>query len=496
MTDIYNFDVVVAGSGGTGLSAAHTAAQNGLKVLVIEKLNQIGGNTRISSGFFAIDTIEQRKQGIQLSYDEAVKQLMEYSHYLNNGSLVKQVVKNAKPTLEEIKKMGMKIKLNPVTETTQFAHRNNLYAGGSYHMYEDKQESYKNIQDYMEKEGVEFWFDTSFEKLLHDENGTIIGAQVTNNIGEIIKIKAKATIIATGGFGGNKDKVAQVMKTTNLRTLGVPNMGEGLDAMEEAGAVDIDGTALIHAAQLAKSAVSKESNKQHLAGFSNSPITRLLLTPLLWVNDFGTRFTNEDVVYDTVKWANAGWSVGGKYFLIVDSSTLKDYDIKPQLEVSKAGPGASTDKGDFIKLADLAVEQKTAFKGNSIEELAEKTGMKKSTLCKTVENYNKIIEQNEDTEFSKSKDSLVYDIKNGPFYAFIAQVAYLGTIGGVRTDSHMRVLDKNLNIIRGLYTGGANAGGYYEGHSYPAYEGLASGFAWTSGRLAGLAAVKDIQNKE
>lgn len=52
-------DVLVAGSGGTGLAAAYAAAQKGLKVTVIEKLDQIGGNTRISSGFFAINSKEQ-----------------------------------------------------------------------------------------------------------------------------------------------------------------------------------------------------------------------------------------------------------------------------------------------------------------------------------------------------------------------------------------------------------------------------------------------------
>lgn len=50
------YTVDVAGTGGTGLAAADAAVSNGLSVIAIEKLDQIGGNTRISSGFFAIDT--------------------------------------------------------------------------------------------------------------------------------------------------------------------------------------------------------------------------------------------------------------------------------------------------------------------------------------------------------------------------------------------------------------------------------------------------------
>ena len=85
-----------------------------------------------------------------------------------------------------------------------------------------------------------------------------------------------------------------------------------------------------------------------------------------------------------------------------------------------------------------------------------------------------------------------YAVENGPYYAFIGQVVYLGTVGGVRVDKDLRVLDVHMKVIPGLYTGGANAGGYYAPRNYPAYDGLASGFSWTSGRLAGLAAVKDI----
>ncbi|WP_455389934.1 FAD-dependent oxidoreductase, partial [Lactiplantibacillus pentosus] len=48
-----NTDILVAGTGGTGLAAAYAAVTQGLNVTVIEKQAQIGGNTKISSGFFA-----------------------------------------------------------------------------------------------------------------------------------------------------------------------------------------------------------------------------------------------------------------------------------------------------------------------------------------------------------------------------------------------------------------------------------------------------------
>lgn len=61
MSKEYTVDLAVAGCGGTGIAAADAGASQGLKTLVIEKQAQAGGNTKISSGFFAIDTKEQRE---------------------------------------------------------------------------------------------------------------------------------------------------------------------------------------------------------------------------------------------------------------------------------------------------------------------------------------------------------------------------------------------------------------------------------------------------
>ncbi|KLD59177.1 hypothetical protein WP50_20470 [Lactiplantibacillus plantarum] len=151
--------------------------------------------------------------------------------------------------------------------------------------------------------------------------------------------------MATGGYGGDREKVARTMHTTHLRTLGVPNNGEGLAAMVKAGGTDIDSHALIHAAQLAKSQVTQKTSQQHLAGFSGNPLTQLLLTPHLWLNMHGQPFTNEDVIYDTVEWANAAWSQGGQYLFIVDQATLNTFTTnRNREEVSQAGPGAATDR--------------------------------------------------------------------------------------------------------------------------------------------------------
>ncbi|WP_089121467.1 FAD-dependent oxidoreductase [Secundilactobacillus pentosiphilus] len=486
-------DVVVAGSGGTGLAAAYAAASQGLKVTVIEKQAQIGGNTKISTGFFAVDSKEQQAAGIHLSKDEAVQRLMKYHHFLANGPLIKRIVNSAADTLDWLESIGMEIHLNPTLETTQFAHRHDDYQGGSYHMYQNKPASYERILANLKKIGVNFIYNVTMQDLIF-ENGVVKGIKAVNSHGEDLTIQADATIVATGGFGGNKQRVADVMKTPYLRTIGTPNMGEGLDAMVKVGGKNIDATPLIHAATLPKVNVTNKIAKKHLVGFQQDPLTQLMLSPLLWVTMSGKRFTNEDVVYDTVEWANSGWSVGAKYYFIVDTATLEDYSTNGgHVEVSKAGPGADNVSADFVDLANKAVQEGRAFKGNTLAELAQNTNFDTNDFKQTISQYNQIIEAKNDPEFGKSAKSLIYPVKQGPYYAFTTQINYLGTIGGVRVNDHLQVLDGHMKPIPGLYTGGANAGGYYEGHSYPAYEGLASGFSWTSGRIAGTSAAEYVK---
>ena len=60
------FDVIVAGAGGSGLAAAYSAAQHGGKVLVLEKRSQPGGTTGIAVGSFtAAGTSLQREANIE-----------------------------------------------------------------------------------------------------------------------------------------------------------------------------------------------------------------------------------------------------------------------------------------------------------------------------------------------------------------------------------------------------------------------------------------------
>ncbi|WP_304626232.1 FAD-dependent oxidoreductase, partial [uncultured Parasutterella sp.] len=98
-----NADVVVVGAGGAGLSAAVTAHDLGKKVIVLEKMAFVGGNTnRAAGGLNAAETKPQEKAGIKDSIETHFNDTMKGGKYLNNPDLVHVLTDNARYSVDFI----------------------------------------------------------------------------------------------------------------------------------------------------------------------------------------------------------------------------------------------------------------------------------------------------------------------------------------------------------------------------------------------------------
>ncbi len=82
-------DVVVIGTGASGLCAALTASFGGATVIVFEKMRKPGGMSNFAEGLFAVESKLQKQNKIGLTVEDAFKRHMEGTHWQANGRLVR-----------------------------------------------------------------------------------------------------------------------------------------------------------------------------------------------------------------------------------------------------------------------------------------------------------------------------------------------------------------------------------------------------------------------
>lgn len=489
-------DVVVIGAGASGTAAALAAAERGVKVVVLEKAPAVGGAGKIASGLFAVESSLQKakykndpKLLNQLTKEALFNQLMDYNHYLNNGPITRRVIDMSPDTIDWMQKYGAELELidwNPQQGQNPYPIRWRIY-----HRYKDNATAFKNMYANFEKMGGKLFTQTRAYDLVQDANGKITAVLAEKADGTKLTVNTKAVVVASGGYGGDLKRLQENMESTELTNrIAWVNNGEGLDMSWKAGAQKMgEHHALIHAAEFDGLATS--SSGSHGMVDANL-LVRVLKTPLLWVDPAGHRFGNEENIYDTVYWSNLGYSVGGKYFVVVDSKTLDAYTAdKLPFEVSGAGPENPKGKGDFRALADDAVKQGVVFKADTLEGLAKAAGFD-ADFPQEIAKYNDVVASGKDP-FGKPAEFLKFGVKEGPFYAMRVKVVSLSTLGGVRVDAKMQALNKDYKPVSGLYVVGNNAYGFYTAPSYPPYQGLALGFAYNSGRIGGEEAAKYVK---
>ena len=81
----YDVDIVIVGGGLSGLSAALTAAESGVKAIVLEKLPFVGGAGIFPEGSLGIGTRYQKENGITTTTDQVFAKVMEFHHWRCNA---------------------------------------------------------------------------------------------------------------------------------------------------------------------------------------------------------------------------------------------------------------------------------------------------------------------------------------------------------------------------------------------------------------------------
>lgn len=426
---IENFDVVVVGAGGAGLSAAISAASKGAKVVLLEKMSAIGGNTLISMGGINIpgnDT--QVEKEIQDSIELYRKDILSGGDNESSLELLDIFVNEALPTYRWLKD---EIKVSFKDELIHFGGHSVPRAAvfsGKYAI-----ELIAKLRSKAVSLGVDIRTGVRSKELITDNNSKVVGILATIEDKNVKFMGKKGVILATGGFSGNIElrkkynpNLDERYKTTNISGI----TGDGHLMSEKVGA-DFLQMEYIQTFPISNPETGELS---HVGG---SRFDGAIL-----VNKSGNRFVEELERRDTVSEAilqqenGVGYLVWGK-----EIEDITNYVSKNKEEVER------------LKNSNLIAISE------NLEEAAKFMNINEENLLKTIEKYNNFVQNKKDLDFNR-RGTLV-SISEGPFYIQKVAPAVHHTMGGVRINKENQVLDKNGNVIEGLFAAGEIVGGLH-----------------------------------
>ena len=479
-------DVVVIGSGPSGLAAAAQAAEDGASVVVFEKANVSGGAANMGMGPLGIGTRQQLDMMVDIDLESAFKRFMEYTHWRSDARLVKKYFESSGDTIRWLEEAcGVEFagayKYFPKSDATWHivAVNGGIGRNGGAIMN-------RHIRDYATENGAQFLMETPAKQIVKDEEGRICAVVGVDASGEEVRCECKAVVIATGGAGDNPQMIHERTGYTyrgNMFNFAIPGLkGDGIRMAEEVGAG------------------STPMNVEMMYILPNSDmgpdcIPAVFMQPNLMVNMLGKRFINEEEMQNTTFCGNAiSFQKDAKGIAIIDSKIARYY-MKKGVDVVNFVHHPE-DVSDLLEAIENAIANGNPdiVKADTIEELAEKLGIDPEALEETVDEYNDMCEGS-DTLFYKPQ-KFMRPIEKGPFYAGIFRPGAYGTLGGIKINEDAQVLTADWEPIPGLFAAGTDTCTIY-GDSYMfLLPGNTMGYCVNTGRFAGSGAAAFAQEED
>ena len=439
-------DIVVIGGGGAGITAAIEAREKGANVILIEKMSILGGNTLYATG--GMNASGTKYQSHEDNPELHFKDTMKGGYNVNDKSLVQTMVEKSAETVYWLMDRGVDLS-------------NVGRAGGAsvdrIHRPTGGDKVGPNMMTALEKRadeiGVDIRKSTEAVEIVTGRDNKIRGIIVEEE-GTVYSIKAKAVILATGGFGANSEMFARLNPAL-----------KGFGSTNHPGAT---GDAFDLITQFDPAMVDMEQIQTHptVVPVKNNMITEGVRgAGAILVNRDAKRFIDELETRDVVSKAELNQE-GQTAFLIFDQG-VREY-LKAIEGYSKMG---------------LLTE------ANTLEELADKIDLDPTTFKETVEKYNGFVKAGKDNNFGRT--SMKATFIKAPYYAVEVGPAVHHTMGGVKIDTKAQVYNNNGDVIKGLFAAGEVTGGIHGGNRLG---GNAITDITVFGRIAGDSAVQFIKN--
>ncbi|MBN9636161.1 MAG: FAD-binding protein, partial [Actinobacteria bacterium] len=411
-------DVLVAGSGGGGVTGAYTAAREGLEVLLVEATDKFGGTTAYSGGggvWFPCNPVLQRA-----GTDDTIEDALEYYHAVVGDRTPRELqdtyVRSGAPLMEYLE-ADPNIKFDMLPWPDYFGKMPKARLDGQRHVAArplkvEKAPEFKELVrgpldndrlgvpqpgDYFiggraliarflvalkQYPSAATQLNTALVELV-TEDGAVVGAVVeTDGVRKAIKAR-KGVLLAAGGFEGN-DELRQ--------KYGVP--GEARDTMGPWGNL---GQA--HEAGIAVGADTDLMEQAWWSPGLTHPDGRsafaLWFTGGIFVDQDGKRFVNESAAYDRI----------GR--VVVDRMGKGEMTLPFWMIYDDTDHGVPPIKATNVSMVETEkyVDAGLWHTADTLEELAAKIGVPAGRLAATVKQFNEYADAGSDPDFGRGDEA-------------------------------------------------------------------------------------------
>ncbi len=436
-------DVLVIGGGIAGLVSAIEAANAGAKVVVLEKLDRLGGSS-VTSGGYVYGT------GSQMNKDESIdgyhpEDMVAYYNERTGGDMDEAMVtfwaEHSGESVDWlIDEMGVVFDAGVVASGTSPALRAHLTTqGGGPIMVPIWEKALAN-------ENITIVRHAAVTELIAD--GDVVTGAVADHYGAALTVNAKAVIVACGGFDRNPEYMAKYVPNSD----GVPSMSSCGNTGDEIAWAEALGASLVFKGGVMGMHTTDASYT--LTGGVNI----LSFLPTLGVNDKGERFMNESLDYPLF------------------------YEAMDKNGTSCAWWIFDTTMADFVPVMDLAVQRRYAVTADTLEALGEAAGLDADTFAATVARYNELGAKGEDEDFGRA--GIAPLAEEGPYYAVKVIRSTVAGFGGFEINTDAQVLKEDGTTFPNLFAAGECASGQFFATVYPCSGSMLS-ISTTYGRVAG-----------
>lgn len=424
--DHYTADVVIIGAGGAGLSAAITAAEAGAKVIVVEKMPMVGGNTLISGAEMAAPgNWLQTTENIEDDKDQFYEDIMKGGDNESDPELVRVLADSALDGAE-----WLRDEVNVIFEDYMLFFGGHSVKRSLVPLNASGVELINKLEAKALELGVEIHTNTPATEIIQ-KNGKVNGVKAEYNGKEVLYSANNGVIVASGGFGSNLDmrvKYNPAMDEKILSTNTVGSTGDGITMAEKLNAQIVD-------MQYIQTYPTCDPERGTLLYVGD---VRMDGRSIL-VNKEGKRFVEELERRDVISSAVVA-QTGGVSYMFWDEASM----IASKVNVKH--------KAEY----DNLIERGILVKADTLEEAAAFFEIDAAELQNTVNNYNEYAKNGKDLEFNKRGELTAFT--DGPYYIMKSIPAIHHTMGGIKINTDAQVLDVDGKVIDGLFAAGEVTG--------------------------------------